>query len=244
MSKICAVIPSRYNSKRLPGKPLLKIKDKEILYLTYLRVRKIFNEEDIYVFTESKFLKQRMQNKIKNIFVVKGNFKNGTERSSEGIKLIKKKYDGTLIVSCDNPHVSLISIKSTIKLFEKYYNDKNIACTTVHTKSSSVKKFKNKSVAKVVLNKLNDIIYLSRSPIPSLTKKYFFTHHGPVCIKNSILKNYLKLGYSNLQKSEDNEWLSLIYNGFKVKSKLIKNISREINTKEDLNFYRRLKNNV
>ena len=241
MKKICAIIPARYNSKRLPGKPLLKIKDKEILYLTYLKVRKIFSPEDIYIFTESKKLKNIMKNKISNIFVVKGKFRNGTERSSAGLKFIKKKYYGSIIVSCDNPYLSLDSIYSTMNIFKKLYKDKSVACTTVHTKSSSLKKFKNRSVAKVVLNKFNDIIYLSRSPIPSLTKKYFHTHHGPVCLKNDILKKYIKFKFSSLQKDEDNEWLNLIFNGYKIKSKLVKNISREINTKEDLRYYRNLK---
>lgn len=241
MKKICAIIPARYNSKRLPGKPLLKIKDKEILYLTYLKVRKIFSPEDIYIFTESKKLKNIMKNKISNIFVVKGKFRNGTERSSAGLKFIKKKYYGSIIVSCDNPYLSLDSIYSTMNIFKKFYKDKSVACTTVHTKSSSLKKFKNRSVAKVVLNKFNDIIYLSRSPIPSLTKKYFYTHHGPVCLKNDILKKYIKFKFSSLQKNEDNEWLNLIFNGYKIKSKLVKNISREINTKEDLRYYRNLR---
>jgi 3-deoxy-manno-octulosonate cytidylyltransferase (CMP-KDO synthetase) len=241
LKKICAIIPARYNSKRLPGKPLLKIKDKEILYLTYLKVRKIFSPEDIYIFTESKKLKNIMKNKISNIFVVKGKFKNGTERSSAGLKFIKKKYYGSIIVSCDNPYLSLDSIYSTMNIFKKFYKDKSVACTTVHTKSSSLKKFKNRSVAKVVLNKFNDIIYLSRSPIPSLTKKYFYTHHGPVCLKNDILKKYIKFKFSSLQKNEDNEWLNLIFNGYKIKSKLVKNISREINTKEDLRYYRNLR---
>jgi len=241
LKKICAIIPARYNSKRLPGKPLLKIKDKEILYLTYLKVRKIFSPEDIYIFTESKKLKNIMKNKISNIFVVKGKFRNGTERSSAGLKFIKKKYYGSIIVSCDNPYLSLDSIYSTMNIFKKFYKDKSVACTTVHTKSSSLKKFKNRSVAKVVLNKFNDIIYLSRSPIPSLTKKYFHTHHGPVCLKNDILKKYIKFKFSSLQKDEDNEWLNLIFNGYKIKSKLVKNISREINTKEDLRYYRNLK---
>ena len=40
-------------SKRLPGKPLIKILNKELLILTYEKVKKIFNEKDIYVFTDS-----------------------------------------------------------------------------------------------------------------------------------------------------------------------------------------------
>jgi len=237
--KICAVIPSRYNSKRLPGKPLLKINNNEILYLTYLRVLKVFKAEDIHIFTESNILKRVMKNKIKNINIVKGKFLNGTERASAGMKYIKKRYDGIMIISCDNPYVSLKSINSTIDIFNKNFKFKDVVGATVHTKSSSLKDFKNKSIAKIVLNKNNDIVYLSRSSIPTLTNKYFYTHHGPVCIKEKYLKNYMKSKPSSFQKNEDNEWLGFIYNGYKIKSKLVNKIPREINTKEDLNYYRK-----
>lgn len=239
MLKICAVIPSRYNSKRLPGKPLLKINNKEILYLTYLRALKIFRDEDVYIFTESNIVKKIMKNRIKNIYIIKGNFLNGTERASAGMKFIKKKYDGIMIISCDNPYVPLKSINSTIDVFNKNFKFKDVVGSTVHTKSSSLKNFNDKSVAKIVLNKNNDIVYLSRSPIPALTKKYFYTHHGPVCIKKKYLKNYIKSQPSSFQKNEDNEWLGFIYNGYKIKSKLVNKIPREINTIEDLNYYRR-----
>ncbi len=239
MTKICAIIPSRYNSKRLPGKPLLKIKGKEILYLTYSRVAKFFNPNDIYIFTESKIVKKKMKNKIKNIHIVRGNYKNGTERSSAGMKYIKKRYSGYMIISCDNPYVSSKAIKSTIEVFKNSIHKKKIACATVHTKSVSKKKFNDKSVAKVVLNKFDEILYLSRSPIPSMSKKYFFTHHGPVCIKNNFLNKFLKIKSSKLQNEEDNEWLKFIYNGYIIKSKLVPNIAREINTRKDLDFYRR-----
>ena len=56
--KICAVIPARYYSKRLLGKPLLKINNKEILLRTYERAIKIFKPEDTYVFTESDFIEK------------------------------------------------------------------------------------------------------------------------------------------------------------------------------------------
>ena len=69
-------------------------------------------------------------------------------------------------------------------------------------------------------------IYLVlRSPI-IIKKLNFFTHHGPVCIKNKFLLNYNKLKDTNLQLAEDNEWLKFLQNGFKIKSILVKNISQ------------------
>ena len=66
--KICCIIPARYNSSRLPGKPLLKINNKELLLLTYNVAKKVIKKEDIYIFTESKLILHRFKS-IKNIFL-------------------------------------------------------------------------------------------------------------------------------------------------------------------------------
>ena len=42
MQNLCVIIPARYKSKRLPGKPLIKILNKELLLLTYEKVKKIY----------------------------------------------------------------------------------------------------------------------------------------------------------------------------------------------------------
>ena len=84
-------------------------------------------------------------------------------------------------------------------------------------KKKSEKIFYNKSVAKIVVNKKNEVMYISRSPIPNCHKKIqtFNTHHGPVCLKINYLKSFYKIPNTNLQLNEDNEWLKLIESGFK-----------------------------
>ena len=91
INEICVFIPARYESKRLPGKPLLKINDKEILLLTYNRVKKIFDKKDIYILSSNEIIKHKLKNKIQNIILVKGRYNNGTERSCAALKIIKKK---------------------------------------------------------------------------------------------------------------------------------------------------------
>ena len=59
--KICVAIPARFNSFRLPGKPLLKIRKKEILLRTYEGAKKIFKDEDIYIFTDDQLVKKKLR---------------------------------------------------------------------------------------------------------------------------------------------------------------------------------------
>jgi 3-deoxy-manno-octulosonate cytidylyltransferase (CMP-KDO synthetase) len=235
--KICCIIPARYNSKRLPGKPLLKINNKELLSLTYKVVNKVIKVDDIYIFTDSKKILSRFEN-IKNIFMFKNKFLNGTERASYGVKYLKKKYSAAIILSCDNPFLNKKVIIDTIKSYNEIKNDNKYCASTVHCKNIGIES--NKNIAKVVLDKNNDILYISRSQIPykRINNKFFYTHHGPVCVKIKFLKKYIYLKNTPLQKIEDNEWLKFIESGYKIRSRLVKKIAQEINIKEDLSYYR------
>jgi 3-deoxy-manno-octulosonate cytidylyltransferase (CMP-KDO synthetase) len=238
---ICALIPARFNSKRLYGKPLLQLKNKEILLRTYENVKKVFKEKDIYIFTDKEIVKKKMNYKIKNIIVENGNFKNGTERLSKGIYKIKKDYKAGMIISCDNSFINKNTITSTIKSFNEIKNNNLYFGSTVHKKETDKSIFLSKSTAKVVLDKKNDIMYLSRSPIPTFNKtNFFFTHHGPVCVKMNLLKKFIKWNSSILQLREDNEWLKILENGYKIRSRLIKNINPEINTIKDIRYYKKI----
>ena len=237
---ICCIIPARYNSKRLPGKPLLKIKNKEILLLTYEKAKNFFLTDDIYVFTDSKKVKKRLDTKIKNIIFFKNKkIANGTSRASLGLKYIKKKYSGALIISCDNPFINNSAIRNTINCFNNIKDKKEYCAATIHCKTYKEKI--NKNIAKIAISKESDILYFSRSKIPfyPIDDRFYFTHHGPVCIKIDHLKNYSKMKMTNFQKHEDNEWLNFIERGYKIKSLEVNKIFPEINTQKDLNFYKK-----
>ena len=238
--KLCAIIPARFGSKRLPGKPLLKINNQEMLLLTYNSIKRVVKEKDIYVFTDAKKIKNQLSKKIRNIILFGGKFKNGTERVSFGLKKIKKKYSASLIVSCDNPFINQKPLKKTIFNYKLIERDKEYCGSTVHLINNKIKVLKNRNIAKVVLNKKNEILYLTRSSIPFnlIKKKYFFTHHGPVCIKFHLLKKYYFMKNTPLQLAEDNEWMKYIENGYKIKSSLIKKMPIEINTLKELKYYR------
>lgn len=236
--KICCIIPARYKSSRLPGKPLIKINNKELLLLTYNVANKIIKKEDIYIFTDSKLILSRFRN-IKNIFLSKIFFLNGTERASYGAKHLKKKYDAALILSCDNPFLDQNIIVETIKAYEEIKNDNRYCGGTVHCKNVGVQN--NKNVAKLVTDQNNDILYISRKQIPSkkIKNNFFLTHHGPVCLKIKSLREYKDLKNTPLQIAEDNEWLKFIEHGYKIRSRVVKKIAQEINVKKDLIFYRK-----
>ena len=235
---LCIIIPARYKSKRIPGKPLIKIKNETLIEKTYKNLIKRIKKKDIFITSDSKLVLNDMKKYTDNLILINKYCKNGTERSSHALHNIPKKYKYALICSCDMPFLSQESIDFIIS---KIYTlkQKNLAGITLHAKIFSKYTYNDQSTAKIVLNKKNEILYLSRSPIPSKYKKNhsYFSHHGLVILKRDVLlkyKNYLR---SNLEILEDNEWLRLIENEHKIKSFLFKKLKPEINTKHDLRKY-------
>ncbi len=247
-NNFCIIIPARLKSKRLPNKPLINFKNKTLIQHTLEGIGKNFNIHDIYIFTDSKSatekIKESIDKKYKNVFTIKNNCLNGTERCSYGIKYLRKKYDGYLILSCDFVGINWKLIKKVFLLFNQIKKNKNFAGTTAHVKIKNKKIYADKSVAKLAVNLNNEIMYISRNQIPSNYKKKViaYSHHGPVCLKKKHLNIYKYLKNTNSQLSEDNEWLKIIENGYKIKSVLVSSITQEINNLKDL--YKLRKNDV
>lgn len=234
----CVIIPARYKSKRLPGKPLIKINGKTLIERTYQNLIKRIKKKDIFITSDSKLVLDEMKKFTTNLILVKKYCRNGTERCSYSLEQIPKKYKYFLICSCDMPFLTHDSINFIISK-KILLRQKNLAGITMHAKINSKKTYNDQSTAKLVLNKKNEILYLSRAPIPFKNKKKhsYLSHHGLVILKREVLAKYKSYQKSYLENIEDNEWLRLIENGYKIKSFLFKKLKPEINTRKDLKKY-------
>jgi len=235
--KIAVLVPARYRSKRLPKKPIFEIDGQKLIVRTVYNLNKYFDSKDIYVVTDHKEIANSLKDAKCNVILNKKTFLNGTERCSYALKFIKKKYDYYLIASCDNPFLD----KNIFKFLTKKINliKEKVDAITIHTKISS-KNALNKNIAKIIVSKDNDVIYISRLRIPYIFKEKkitFYSHHGLVLFTRKLLKGYNALHTSDAQYVEDNEWLKLIFNKKIFKSYFYRHIEPEINTKKDIKEY-------
>ena len=241
--KNCIIIPARMNSKRIPGKPLLKLKGKPLLIKTIERLKKKISLDHIYVCTDDKIVANVVDKIITNKSIIINEYcLNGSERCSLALNKIKKKYDYATIVSCDMPFLDADVIKYIEKKFKLI--KKNTDGVTVHCKINDKKILKETDIAKIIFSKSNKILYITRSGIPyskKFTKNKFFSHHGIMMLKWNVLKRYKNLKNTNLQILEDNEWLKLIENDYILRSYEYKRLKPEINTKKDIKKYFPLK---
>jgi len=237
--KNCIIIPARFNSKRIPGKPLLEIKGKPLIIKTIEKLKKKINLEHIYVCTDDRKVAEVVDQKIiSKSIIVKKYCLNGTERCSWALKKIKKKYDYVTIVSCDMPFIEADVIKNIENKFK--IQKKDTDGVTVHCKINDKRILKETSIAKITVTKSNRVLYITRSGIPyskKFVKNKFFSHHGIMMLKWNVLKKYKNHQNTSLQILEDNEWLKLIENDYVLRSYEYKKLKPEINTEKDIKKY-------
>ena len=120
--KNCILIPARYRAKRIPRKPLFKLKGDYLITLTIKQILKKYNSSDVYVCTDSQKIRNIVKKYIgNNSILIKKNCLNGAERCSYAIKKIKKKYDNFIIISCDMPSIDAGVIKYLEKNFWGFF---------------------------------------------------------------------------------------------------------------------------
>ena len=243
MQDYILVIPARYASKRLPGKPLLDICGVPMIVRTFQQCLKVIPREKIIVATDDK----RILN-VCNKFDIKSLLTSkfcltGTDRIAEVSKKIKAKV--YLNVQGDEPICNPKDLKKL--LLYSYRYPKHII--NGYTEIKDKKLFYSVHIPKVVFRKDGRLLYQSRSPIPSTKNKKFVKAWRQVCIY-SLPYNSLKI-FSKFKKKtmlesiEDCELLRFLELGLDIKLIKMSDQSIAVDTMANLKEVRKLiKKNV
>ncbi len=232
------IIPSRYASVRLPGKPLIKIKGKTMIKRVYERVDKVLNY--VLVATDDERIKKEVENFGGNVVMTSTEHQSGTDRCAEALKIFEnkenKKFDIIINIQGDEPFIHSEQIKSIQKCFQ----EKDTQIATLVKKITKKYDIFDENKPKVIFNKNKEAIYFSRFPIPffrnenKISEHSFYKHIGMYAYRKDILKKITKLSPSTLEKAESLEQLRWIENNFKIKIEITNLESISIDTKEDL----------
>lgn len=236
-----AIIPARYASTRLPGKPLIDILGKPMIQRVYEQVSKAV--ETVIVATDDNRIAKKVANFGGNVVMTSKNHKSGTDRIAEAIIKYEiktgKKFDVIINVQGDEPYISPEQIKLLFGCFKS--EDTQIA--TLIKKISNKEDIFDTNTPKVVFNKNKEALYFSRSPIPfvrdlnkkSITERIsFYKHIGIYAYRKDILKEITNLEVSNLEKAESLEQNRWLENNYKIRIEFTEHESISVDTKEDL----------
>ena len=227
--KIIGIIPARMESKRLPGKPLIKIGGVSMIRRVYESVNKSMLFDKVIVATPNMEIYDHV-NEFGKAIMTSDEPVNGTERVFEAYKKLDEKFDFIVNIQGDEPFIKKEQLSDIISICKK----PNEICTLVKKEEYS-DNLERESVMKVVINSNNEAMYFSRSLIPYQTVKKNYLKH--ICIyayDPKTLEKIISLPESSLEKYESLEQLRWLENGFNIKVKVTNFDSISIDTKEDL----------
>lgn len=239
--KVIAIIPARYASSRFPGKPLVDIKGKSMIWRVYEQAKKAFDE--VYVATDD----ERIYNHVKqlgfSVVMTSALHQSGTDRCAEALDIIEnkynKKFDVVVNVQGDEPFILPEQLQQVVSPFIQ--NSTQIA--TLIKKITNLHELFDPNKPKVVINKNGQAIYFSRNTIPHIRNvkqdewlnfHVFYKHIGLYAYRSNILKEITKLEQGILEKTESLEQLRWLEHGYSITTVETNNETISIDTPEDL----------
>jgi 3-deoxy-manno-octulosonate cytidylyltransferase (CMP-KDO synthetase) len=231
MSKVVAIIPSRLESSRLPKKALADILG--IPMIVHVFKRCLFAEklDEVYVATDSIEIKEVVESFGGKVIMTSSEHQTGTDRIAEAAQTIEADI--------------IVNVQGDEALVNPQYIDKVVSVLqespqiNVAILVNPFNKRNSPSDIKVVLNENNDVMYLSRTDIPSdarvknpaLLKAYHI-----VPFRKDFLLQYSKWKKSRLEQIEFNEYLRILEKGYTIKAVHVESDSISVDTKEDLDY--------
>ena len=213
--KILCVIPARYASTRLPGKPLADIVGKPMIQHVYERSAQATIPQQVVVATDDEKVFQAVQQFGGKVVMTSSEHQTGTDRLAE----VASKYaevDVIINVQGDEP---LIDPKLIDELAQEFLNDTALQMASVMS-IMDTEDYQNPNVVKVVTDLNNNALYFSRSllPYPRVAgKANVYKHIGIYAYKKDFLLKFAKLEPTPLEQSESLEQLRALENGYKIK---------------------------
>jgi len=235
-----AVIPARYGSNRLPGKPLLDLCGKPIIQRVYERVKEAGIFSRILVATDSEEIVRRVEAFGGEPMLTSPHHRSGTERIAE----VARRIEGDWIVNVqgDEPFVHP---RMLADLWESFRRERTAVVGTLCHRISSRRDLRNRNVVKVVTDTRGCALYFSRSAIPygeaasdvaeiDGMGALWYKHVGIYMYRRSFLLRYPMLEKSPLEDAEGLEQLRILEHGYEIRVYPTEWETLGIDTEEDL----------
>ena len=213
--KIGCVIPARFGSTRLPGKPLADIAGKPMIQRVYERVTNAKKPEVFIVAADDQRVYDAVQSFGGTVVMTDANHPTGTDRLAEVVQQYTD-LDVIINVQGDEPMIDANLIDQLAELFE---SDDALQMATVATPLLE-EEYDEPSAVKVILNKRNDAMYFSRSLIPYPRHDFVNTplkHIGIYAYRRQFLLDYAKMEPTAAEQTESLEQLRALENGFAIR---------------------------
>ena len=214
MRTLC-VIPARYASTRLPGKPLADICGKPMICRVLERASRAQKPEKVIVATDDERIYDAVRAEGGEALLTRADHPTGTDRLAE-VAEAYPEVDLIVNVQGDEPLIEPSVIDDLIAPFEM---DENLPMATVMVRMEDAAEQLNPNNVKVVVDKLGYALYFSRSlvPYPRAAAGPVYKHIGIYAYRRDFLLRYARLEPTPLERAESLEQLRALEYGYGIR---------------------------
>lgn len=243
-TKVLVVIPARFGSTRLPGKPLEMIGSKAMIHRVYSQVEKCKIVDKVIIATDDQRIMEYCNSHSLACEMTQSDHPSGTDRVAE-VALRHPEYQIIINVQGDEPFIEPNQISDLIEMFIDPASEIVTQCKEI----SDIDKLHNFNLVKVVRDQLDKVLYFSRQAIPAqrdipyrewLQHSKYYQHIGIYGFRRDTLLQLIELPVSDLEKSESLEQLRWMEYGYDILAKETTYTSIGIDTYDDLMKARKL----
>ena len=237
MSKTAIIIPARYGSSRLEGKPLLTVAGKPVIQWVYEKAMQAQLADMIIVATDDKRIYDAVAAFGGVAEMTSANHKCGSDRIRE---VVDRHPEISYIVNLqgDEP---LIEPSAIDEVARNVKEDANADISTLVRVLKDEDEINNPNLVKCVRDKNGFALYFSRSKIPyerNSISGEFYGHLGIYGYKREALIKMTSLEQTPLEKTESLEQLRALENGMKIKTSVVDFVPVGIDTAQDLEKFK------
>src|SRR5437870_6149735 len=247
---IVAIIPARFGSTRLPGKPLSDIHGKTMIERVWERARAASLPERVLVATDDERIAAAVRRFGGEAVMTSSAHATGTDRLAEAAGAL----DADIVVNVqgDEPMLDPAGIDAAVR---PLVEDPQLPVGTLSLPLVDVDEMLSPSVVKVVTDAAGDALYFSRSPIPhvrtgggareaaaaALARGLARKHVGLYAFRRAALLRFAALPRSPLEEAEGLEQLRALHHGMRIRVVAMEGAgSVAVDTAEDLERVRAL----
>ena len=245
-----AIIPARYNSTRLPGKPLLDICGRPMIVRVCERAVAARNVARALVATDDERICEAVRAAGYEALMTGAEHRSGSDRLAEAAAALPESFDVIVNVQGDEPQISPRTIERAVAALQ---DDAEAVCATTCEPVTSARDLLSPDVVKVVMDERGHALYFSRSPIPyprEAVRRHgsleaalesepsllaaFRKHTGLYVYRRAFLLEYARWPQSALERAESLEQLRMLEHGARIRVVEADEPSIGVDTLEDL----------
>jgi len=238
-SRIIAVIPARYGSERLPGKPLVDIAGKPMIQHVFERVRAASLVDEVIVATDDERIATAVRQFGGHSVMTDPALRSGTDRIAA---VVRETRDAAIVVNVqgDEPLIHPAMVDEAIR---PMLEDQRLNVATLVHRITDPGDLENSGVVKVVLDHHLNCLYFSRSPIPfsrdiprdeRLAHVVYWKHIGLYVFRRAFLLTFASLEQTPLERAEKLEQLRILEHGERIRASITEHESMPVDTPADL----------